>query len=825
MLIPAKALDYGPSRSTVRVQLPSGKILSAIAATPINSPDVVVGYTGSELWVWASIPAPVLETSRVSRQRPSDKKAIAYPFIALALFDSGGVWKGKDNKNKRLLDLPDNTDIAIAGIVNLGKGKFIADWLDYGDEKIYRFEDALTAIDIDTANGFYPLYYGGGFHGWILDYNTPVPDTTTIENTFTEGFDRRINSSRIRTTGEGYDRTRETAATVSVSLSPTSFETYQDPGTPSFYSVTSSIASSASVSDSTAIDYPTIIASGIVGSPYLESRYTETRELSLEESGTGELTYEHRFQYAGNLPGLATSEDNRSPSGYDFSISYSFTYSDERTESTDTGDIEVEIAEGVTAIARYTNTYTLSDTETAIGANPSRFPLNPNNINFIVESNWTVEIASESIARDFRPAEFFRGVDGLAFFSEFKKEEIIGNDRSSSGIVEISYRGQLPSGLLDDLDRPDDAIANLWIPYSVRAYPAIGGFAETNPLFTARLSPTRNLSRPLERRYVHNVINFYPATFFYPSDFSNTETVVSEWPRGGNIGEVDGVYFVRDGEKIALSTDDSFFIPVGIESVSIPESLPATVSFPVNFLGGCAIGRSIGIVDGSIESFLAGGQPRSGAIIRRPKRQTEATTHTPTDWNVSPRTRSATVDEHSEIDPAWEAINGADCAFVRKEGNEIYLYTGFIEFAFTDTWLARTFNGQSIAQYFLRRSIAFCQLTLETKTRIRYFAFPLGATTGYVFSPGNCTNLIRAYLKSVGNRRVSLYRQKGEDYFALAEELTADGIKKKGELWVDRYRFTGNGFVRVKEEKGSISALNGGGNVIDADDSAISYRP
>ncbi|MCA2505403.1 MAG: hypothetical protein IM550_20245 [Microcystis sp. M54BS1] len=83
MLIPAKALNYGGARSRIQVQLPNGKILPAIAATPINSPRVAIGFDqNGQAWVWGETSKIDIQSTSIRKNRSLDQKLI-YPFKSI----------------------------------------------------------------------------------------------------------------------------------------------------------------------------------------------------------------------------------------------------------------------------------------------------------------------------------------------------------------------------------------------------------------------------------------------------------------------------------------------------------------------------------------------------------------------------------------------------------------------------------------------------------------------------------------------------------------------------------------------------------------------
>ena len=91
MLIPAKALTYGGPRSRIQVQLPNGKILPAIAATPINSPRVAVGFDQQgQAWVWGEVSKSELQSTSIRKNRPSPNQEPVYPFKVIAQWGNLG---------------------------------------------------------------------------------------------------------------------------------------------------------------------------------------------------------------------------------------------------------------------------------------------------------------------------------------------------------------------------------------------------------------------------------------------------------------------------------------------------------------------------------------------------------------------------------------------------------------------------------------------------------------------------------------------------------------------------------------------------------------
>lgn len=194
MLIPAKALSYGGPRSRIQCQLSNGKILSAIAATPINSPNVAIGFDqNGQAWVWGESSKIQLQSISIRKNRPSIKEEI-YPFKVVATWNTPlFIAQAGDRPSTQL------SALKVLAFGNRGKNK---------NDFILLAETAINQYRLTTKEGERQLqfespdflasfktkgkYYGGDFFGILLDEQqdwkfsdiiTTINGNTTIKAT------------------------------------------------------------------------------------------------------------------------------------------------------------------------------------------------------------------------------------------------------------------------------------------------------------------------------------------------------------------------------------------------------------------------------------------------------------------------------------------------------------------------------------------------------------------------------------------------------------------------------------------------------------------
>ena len=190
MLIPAKALSYGGSRTRIQCQLPNGKILSAIAATPINSSDVAIGFDqNGQAWVWGESSKIQLQSTSIRKNRPSLKEEIIYPFKVVATWNTPlFIAQAGDRPSTQL------STLKVLAFGNRGKNKNDFILLEETSTDQYRLttkegDRQLQFESPDFLNFFKTKgkYYGDDFFGILLteeqDWKSSDIVTTTNGNT------------------------------------------------------------------------------------------------------------------------------------------------------------------------------------------------------------------------------------------------------------------------------------------------------------------------------------------------------------------------------------------------------------------------------------------------------------------------------------------------------------------------------------------------------------------------------------------------------------------------------------------------------------------
>lgn len=185
MLIPAKALTYGGPRSRIQVQLPNGKILSAIAATPINSPNVAIGFDQQgQAWVWGEVSKIALQSTSIRKNR-SFNQEIIYPFKVVARWSSGGYIAQAGDRSSQQVEAQQ-----ILAFGNRGKAKSDFILLTETGTNQYRLKnkegERSLNFDSDLLETFQlnGKFYGDDYYGILLRdeqlwKNSDIITTTT----------------------------------------------------------------------------------------------------------------------------------------------------------------------------------------------------------------------------------------------------------------------------------------------------------------------------------------------------------------------------------------------------------------------------------------------------------------------------------------------------------------------------------------------------------------------------------------------------------------------------------------------------------------------
>jgi hypothetical protein len=164
--------------------------LSAIAATPINSPNVVIGFDqNGQAWVWGEPSKIQLQSTSIRKNRPSLKEEIIYPFKVVATWNTPlFIAQAGDRPSTQL------STLKVLAFGNRGKNKQDFILLQEISTDQYRLttkegDRQLQFESPDFLNFFKTKgkYYGDDFFGILLteeqDWKSSDIVTTTNGNT------------------------------------------------------------------------------------------------------------------------------------------------------------------------------------------------------------------------------------------------------------------------------------------------------------------------------------------------------------------------------------------------------------------------------------------------------------------------------------------------------------------------------------------------------------------------------------------------------------------------------------------------------------------
>ena len=229
MLIPAKALNYGGPRSTISCQLPTGKILPALAATPINTPNVAVGFDqNGQAWVWGEVSKIELQSTSIRKNRPSPNQEPLYPFKAIAQWGNLGYIAQAGDRSSQQVEAQ-----KILAFGNRGKKKndFIL-LTEIGTDQ-YRLKNRegernlnFSSPEILQAFKANSRFYGDDYYGFLLrdEQDWQNSDVITVQT------GDSINGTTTQSTPNGgFNRVQTRARTGSASWNPPTNTLYSPP--------------------------------------------------------------------------------------------------------------------------------------------------------------------------------------------------------------------------------------------------------------------------------------------------------------------------------------------------------------------------------------------------------------------------------------------------------------------------------------------------------------------------------------------------------------------------------------------------------------------
>ena len=229
MLIPAKALTYGGPRSRIQVQLPNGKILPAIAATPINSSRVAIGFDeNGQAWAWGETSKIDLQSTSIRKNRPSPNQEPVYPFKAIAQWDNLGYIAQAGDRSSQQVEAQ-----KILAFGNRGKKKNDFILLTETGSNQYRLRNRegernlnFSSPEILEAFRLHGRFYGDDYYGILLkdERDWQNSDLITVET------GDSINGTTTESTPNGgLNRVQTRSATGSTLWNPSRETLYSPP--------------------------------------------------------------------------------------------------------------------------------------------------------------------------------------------------------------------------------------------------------------------------------------------------------------------------------------------------------------------------------------------------------------------------------------------------------------------------------------------------------------------------------------------------------------------------------------------------------------------
>lgn len=229
MLIPAKALNYGGPRSTISCQLPTGKILPALAATPINTPNVAVGFDqNGQAWVWGEVSKIELQSTSIRKNRPSPNQEPLYPFKAIAQWGNLGYIAQAGDRSSQQVEAQ-----KILAFGNRGKKKNDFILLTEIGTNQYRLKNRegernlnFSSPEILEAFKANSRFYGDDYYGFLLrdEQDWRNSDVITVQT------GDSINGTTTQSTPNGgFNRVQTRARTGSASWNPPTNTLYSTP--------------------------------------------------------------------------------------------------------------------------------------------------------------------------------------------------------------------------------------------------------------------------------------------------------------------------------------------------------------------------------------------------------------------------------------------------------------------------------------------------------------------------------------------------------------------------------------------------------------------
>lgn len=794
MLIPAKALSYGGPRSRIQCQLSNGKILSAIAATPINSPNVAIGFDqNGQAWVWGESSKIQLQSISIRKNRPSIKEEI-YPFKVVATWNTPlFIAQAGDRPSTQL------SVLKVLAFGNRGKNK---------NDFILLAETAIDQYRLTTKEGDQQLqfespdfltsfktkgkYYGGDFFGILLTEEQDWKNSDIIPT---------INgNTTIKTTPNGgyYDISTRTI-TGSTQYDPPTSSLLSPPNLTNIFG--NPLPSRLGYKLTLLIEYPLpphpYIISGLTGdyTVSLEERdaWTQATQACVNAAST-EIPPPQPTIGGGQANRLYTNLFEKNTNNRKYLLSGSLDSiskntaienSENREDYSDSGEYEVtpivtlmeDIGSGgicqsflgpisVTgAYYEYLRPYydvfdewrenqlkIQDDTSTSAYANSIQIKINNfNSIDYTINQIKHITSTTTSTTNSTYDNTFSTLFDVIETIETRQSATVINNK------VTGLYKGNEEICLYAKTD---------------------------NSTFIANGNKTSNRDNTIVVQ--NNQGQFYTPTFFNFSGETETNEDI----------EPKGIYLADKENTILLETNYFYLRASNIKNIINLSELVFPFSFTIN------------------SSNLVERKGLFTLYFDYPVKYTYSyalTGNHITSTNIITSTNVNLVSSHSDEYHLVPDFNYPIEVIIFDEEN-IYKLLGTINFTYNITpenyVVKNIFNVPYGSLNYSTASLASASVTILDYQLIKYHALK-GINTntfGHIYSPNNCLGLFQKLLgdnfdQQSGVSRANLYRRKNNQIILAFSDNS--NLTKRGERYADLYRLEENKFIREGEKKGS----------------------
>lgn len=796
MLIPAKALNYGGPRSTISCQLPTGKILPALAATPINTPNVAVGFDqNGQAWVWGEVSKIELQSTSIRKNRPSPNQEPLYPFKAIAQWGNLGYIAQAGDRSSQQVEAQ-----KILAFGNRGKKKNDFILLTEIGTNQYRLKNRegernlnFSSPEILEAFKANSRFYGDDYYGFLLrdEQDWRNSDVITVQT------GDSINGTTTQSTPNGgFNRVQTRARTGSASWNPPTNTLYSPPS--------GGLGITYTQIDLIPLPPDPLIISGLTGDYSATPQDRANWQASIDACVAGLVNVEpppaitkggESFKDYNQSWITNTQSRKRLLSGFLDSISKTTAINQINETNSDLIDGQLTVTPNTELIvpssgsggycsaliswlsfrgAYYTFVYpynavfdqtssnTLTtDNDTFADSYNNSIPININNFNTI---NYTVNSVYNS---------------NYTSNDTFSESALEGSLDSASSYYLAGYTSYEKTTETTDTRNLVDEITNS----------VTGLYKGSDELcLYSKIDNTKdNLigSRIALRREGFN-------------DFTNTTTTINGQTESNTDIIVPDIYLANKETNIGLGRDYFYIRVIGIKNKINLSQLTTPFNFNITQAD---IQERIG------RFLLYFGYPVKFSIQSVTK---NILSNPPQNITIS---NSATPITFYNDEYYLSPNTSYPIELIVFESDIIYKLSGTATINYqntTETFTANNsfFPGNYGQLSYTESSLDTVSITIENSALIKYHALKgvNPATFGHLYSSANCLGLFQKLLGTnfnlqSGIRRTTLYKRKNNQIMIAFSDNS--NLTQRGDRYADLYRLQGNKFIREGEKKGT----------------------